>query len=93
MSTYAVQYTYAENSTESRDIHRPEHREHLSELHDQGVVRASGPLTDPDGALVIVDAESAQGAIDALAGDPFQREGLVADVTARSWTVVVGSVV
>lgn len=91
MSTFAVQYTYADNSADARAYNRPEHRAHLGELHDEGFVLLSGPLTDPDGALIIVAAESAQAAMDALAGDPFQREGLVADVSARSWTVVVGA--
>lgn len=90
MTTFAVHYTYAEGSAALRDSHRPEHRAHLAELHDQGVLRASGPLTEPDGALLIIEAESAQAALDALAGDPFQREGVVADAAARSWNIVIG---
>lgn len=90
MATFAVQYTYIDDA-ERVGAFRPEHRAHLAELHSQGVVALSGPLADgAPGALVIVRADSADAALAALDADPFWREQVIAERTAREWTVVVG---
>lgn len=89
MTLFAVQYTY----TDDADLvaaHRPEHREHLSDLHREGTLLLSGPLGGGPGALLIVVADSEQGALAALDGDPFLREQVIVDRSAREWTVVIG---
>src|SRR5699024_597542 len=73
VATYAVQYTYTEDADRVA-IYRPEHREHLAELHREGTLLLSGPLGDGPGALLIVVADSAEDALAALDGDPFKRE-------------------
>ena len=59
MSTYAVSYTYTDD-TVTRDEVRPSHREFLIALNADGVVRASGPVDGGVAALIIVEAESAE---------------------------------
>ncbi|WP_125777648.1 YciI family protein [Antribacter gilvus] len=93
MPTYAVTYTYTDD-TAQRDAVRADHRTYLSGLADDGVVRASGPLAPvagvPDGALLIFEAAS-RDALDALVdADPFVEAGLVAGRDVREWNVVIG---
>lgn len=91
MTLQIVTYTYL-NAPEVLDEVRPEHRAFLGGLADQGIVVASGPWADqePAGALLLLRTNSASAALDALADDPFQREGLVVDVTVREWNPVIG---
>ena len=91
MALFAVQYTYT-GDADRVAIYRPEHREHLNELHREGTLLLSGPLGGAPGGLLIVKAESEQDALAALDGDPFTREGVVIDRVAREWTVVIGEV-
>ncbi len=89
MAVFAVEYTYTEDADRVAQ-HRPEHREHLAELHREGTLLLSGPLSDGPGALLIVRADSADAALAALGGDPFQRERLIVDRSVREWDVVIG---
>ncbi|SLN02543.1 hypothetical protein FM106_23430 [Brachybacterium faecium] len=91
MATFAVQYTYTDDA-ERVAIHRPEHREHLAELHREGTLLLSGPLGDGPGALLVVAADSAEDALAKLDGDPFKRERVIVDRVAREWTVVIGAI-
>lgn len=89
MATFAVQYTYSDDADRLAAF-RLEHREHLAELHRQGTVLLSGPLGGTPGALLIVSADSVEDALARLDADPFRREGLILDRSAREWTVVIG---
>lgn len=96
MSLFAVHYTYTDD-TARRDEVRGDHRAYLGELADAGAVVLSGPLSplegEPDAALILVRATSATEALARLAEDPMQVNGLVANVTARGWNPVLGSIV
>ncbi|GAB3700781.1 YciI family protein [Nocardiopsis oceani] len=92
MAVYAIIYTYAENSSEARDRHRPAHREYLNELAERDINLCSGPF-GPDeapGGLLIVRADSAEEAVAYTDDDPFRTEGLVSDVSVREWVPVIG---
>ena len=89
MSTYAVSYTYTDDVA-TRDEVRPDHRAFLSALNADGVVRASGPVDGGVGALLILEAESADAALAILDEDPFALRGLVAERGVRQWDVVIG---
>jgi uncharacterized protein YciI len=93
MTTFAVTYVY-DDRADLRDVHRPAHRAFLTGLQAAGVLRASGPVTDGEmqGALLVVDAASAEAAGTILDSDPFATEGLVAARAVAEWTVVIGSV-
>ena len=92
MAIYAVTYTYAANSTEARDQHRPAHREDVGKLSEEGVNLVSGPFGpgDAPGALLLLRADSAEAALAYTEPDPFRTEGLVSDVSVREWIPVVG---
>ena len=51
---------------------------------------ASDGATQPDGALLIVRADSAAAVLSVLDADPFAREGLISDRGVRAWTPVFG---
>lgn len=92
MAVYAVTYTYAGNSTEARDQHRPAHRAYLNELSEQGVNLVSGPFgaEEAPGALLLFRAESAKEVLALVEADPFHVRGVVADVSVREWIPVLG---
>ncbi|MGV8968466.1 MAG: YciI family protein [Cellulomonas sp.] len=92
MTTFAVQYTYDDRDAR-RDEVRPAHRAFLEGLLEAGSLLASGPFADDGGApgaLLIVAADSDQGAADLLDDDPFARDGLLAARVIRAWIPVYG---
>lgn len=97
MTVFAVQYTYDHRSQE-RDQVRPAHRAFLGDLLTAGTLLASGPFTgatagveaEPDGALLLLRAESVAEAEQVLDGDPFALSGLIAERSLRSWDPVFG---
>jgi uncharacterized protein len=89
MSIYAVSYTYSDDVA-TRDEVRPSHRDFLRGLNAEGVVRASGPVDGGVGALVVLEAESAEDALRVLDADPFQLRGVIAERSVRQWDVVIG---
>jgi uncharacterized protein YciI len=89
MSIYAVSYTYSDDVA-TRDEVRPSHRDFLRGLNAEGVVRASGPVDGGIGALVVLEAESAEDALRILDTDPFQVRGVIAERSVRQWDVVIG---
>ncbi|GAA1488730.1 YciI family protein [Brachybacterium sacelli] len=91
MALFAVQYTYTDDADRVA-IYRPEHREHLDELHREGTLLLSGPLGGTPGGLLVVVAQSEEDALAKLDGDPFKREGVIIDRSAREWTVVIGEI-
>lgn len=94
MDTYAVIYTYAEDSHGARDTHRPEHKAFLEGHFEAGRLRVSGPLGQDGspGALLVFEAESADELLSLLDEDPFRREGLIAERTVRAWQIFFGGV-
>ncbi|TQL49142.1 hypothetical protein FB467_0207 [Ornithinicoccus hortensis] len=92
MTLYAVRYHYSDDS-DGRDQHRPDHRAFLGGLADEGTLVGSGPLGEdgPPGALIIVRGEDQQRVLELLREDPFQQQGLVEQVEAREWSVVLGA--
>ncbi len=91
MAVFAVTYTYTDDAQRVATF-RPEHREHLAELHREGTLLLSGPLDDGSTALLVVVADSADEALAKLDGDPFKRERVIVDRAAQEWTVVIGQI-
>ena len=89
MAVFAVTYTYTDDAQRVATF-RPEHREHLAELHREGTLLLSGPLGGGPGALLVVAADSVEDALAKLDGDPFKRERVIVDRVARAWNVVIG---
>lgn len=89
MALFAVQYTYTDDAEQVQTV-RPEHREHLRELLAAGTLLLAGPFVGAPGGLLVVRADSEEAALAALDGDPFLREGVIIDRSAREWTVSIG---
>ena len=97
MPTFAVHYVY-DDRTDLRDEVRPDHRRYLAALVDSGELLASGPFTgptvgrgdEPDGALLLVRADSPEGVAALLDDDPFMTRGLISARTVRPWNAVMG---
>lgn len=86
MAVYAVNYVYTDDEAK-RDEFRAEHREYLAA---SGIVLLSGPLGEPDGALIVVKSDSAAEVAAVLDRDPFKREGAIAERTIRPYKPVLG---
>lgn len=88
MAIFTVEYTYTDDD-QGRDKHRDEHRAYLG---GQESVLLSGPFLDfPAGALIIVSGEDEDSVTAMMDGDPFQREGLIAERRIREYNPVLGS--
>lgn len=69
---------------------RPAHVAFLERLNAEGCLAFAGPFLDaegkPCGSLVVVKADSLEGAQAMLAQDPYQAAGIFAETTLRPWT-------
>jgi uncharacterized protein YciI len=85
---YAVICTDKPDSVAIRKANRPEHLKYLQSLESKLVF--AGPFTEADGetmngSLIVIEAESLDGAKEIAAGDPFAKIGLFASVEIRPW--------
>ncbi|MEQ6898012.1 YciI family protein [Microbacterium sp. KR10-403] len=89
MSTFVVIYQYADDSEESRNVHRPDHVAFLTRLHDEGVLYMSGPLVDDPPRATLILEEADRAALEArMDQDPFFANGLIARRDIAEWRVV-----
>jgi uncharacterized protein YciI len=71
--------------TPERLAARPAHRNRLTTLHSENVVRMAGPFADDSGALILIEAPD-RAAVDAfLTADPYFSTTGVTVVRAREW--------
>ncbi len=66
---------------------RPAHRELLTGLHRDGIVRMAGPLADESGAVIVLDTADPQAVLDA---DPYFTTPGVTVVSVREWRPFLG---
>ncbi|WP_215523257.1 YciI family protein [Varibaculum prostatecancerukia] len=94
MALFAVEYFYDPAAAEKMNEVRPDHRVHLRGLHAQGIVKLVGSWVDDPhpGALIAVEAESAEDALTALAEDPFFLAGFITDRKVHQWNVIIGEI-
>lgn len=92
MNYFAVHYSYADGA-EAVVALRPEHREFLKTLRDEGTLVASGPYTDGGGsALILLRLPESATVADAEAlmnQDPFHRDRVLDGRTIRAWNPVL----
>ena len=89
MPIFAVTYLYTAPTNQIDEI-RPIHRAWLSELLEQKVLLASGPMLDTPEALLIFRSESAEELAKLLDNDPFDIAGCIGSRTIQSWNPVFG---
>lgn len=92
MATFAVTYTYADDSTDARNEHRAEHKDFLEAQFNAKRLLVSGPLgpDDSPGALLIFGGDSVEEIAALLDNDPFARENLIKKREIRSWNIFFG---
>lgn len=89
MPVFAVSYQYMAEAHQLDEI-RPIHRAWLSELLEQGVLLASGPMVDTPEALLIFQADSATELASQLDNDPFDIAGFIGTRSIQQWNPVFG---
>ncbi|TWF80643.1 hypothetical protein FHX44_116586 [Pseudonocardia hierapolitana] len=91
MTIYAVTYRYSEDVA-TRDRVRPEHREYLRGLADQGRLLLSGPFgpDEPAGALLILQAADKSEVAAMIEKDPFTTTGVITSSEIAEWEPVLG---
>jgi uncharacterized protein YciI len=68
---------------------RPQHRQYLMSLKDNGQLAAAGPFTDDSGALIVYEARSREEAEGFLKADPFNTHGIFVNYQLRPWNPVM----
>lgn len=90
MHTYAVEYTYSDDSARL-DAVREVHREFLRALvPDVLVVAGAYQEAEKPGALLVMRGESAAEVTEILDGDPFHLAGLIIARNVRLWNPGIG---
>ena len=86
MPFFITTYAYT-GDADARLAVRPVHRKFLAGLGDSLV--ASGP-TDDGGAVLVLDAGSAEEAAALLDDDPYRAGGFIGSRSVVGWDVVLG---
>lgn len=91
MAFFAVTMTHPDGEGWGR--HAAAHVAYLRELAAAGTLRASGPLFDGPlrAGFLILQAETREAVEAAVAGDPFARADLIAELTIRRWDPLFGA--
>lgn len=89
MSVFAVQYKFVDDSDAVAAI-RPNHREWLAGLLEEGVLLASGPMVDSPRALLIFSSDTIEFLNDLLNQDPYEIAGVLAERTISQWNPIYG---
>jgi uncharacterized protein len=91
MTIYAVTYRYSDDAA-TRDRVRPEHREYLRGLADQGLLLLSGPFgpDEPAGALLLFRAAGKAEVSALIEKDPFTANGVISSSEIMEWEPVIG---
>lgn len=83
----AVQLAYQNPDPERIEL-RPQHRDRLQRLTDEGKLFGAGPWADDSGALVVFSTDSVDEAKELIAADPYFHTPGVSVVAYHDWNVV-----
>lgn len=89
---YAIEYRYVTDQDEAMAEVRPSHRAFNGNLAEQDLLIAAGPYVGTHDALIVVRADSAEGALEMMDADPFYQQGFINERIVREWNPVIGSV-
>ena len=64
-----------------------EHARFMDALFDDGTIIMAGPFEDGSGSMVILAAESVEGAREIFLQDPWTREDILVAADVREWTI------
>ena len=86
--TFAITYHYVPDILERRQPHRAAHLERINQRVAEGKLLLAGAFADPvDGALLVVEAETAGEVFQWIAGDPYTQAGLLTGADVREMNV------
>jgi uncharacterized protein YciI len=76
-------------SGEKRVSTRPVHLEHLKSLGDKLILAGAlmGPDGNPEGSLLVLEADSLEAATKSFMADPFIEQGIFASVEVKPWRI------
>lgn len=89
---YTVEYHYVTDQDEAMGELRPAHRAYNGALAEKDLLIAAGPYVGTHDALIVVRADSPEGALELLDEDPFHQAGFIAERIPHEWNPVIGSV-
>lgn len=92
MATFLVDYTFTADTAAIRDESRPAHRAWLSNLCDEGILKASGPYPDGLGALLIFQTSDEDALKELIQHDPYVPVDAIEATSIRGWTPVFGPI-
>lgn len=94
MALFAIEYLYDPTQAAAMDEVRPEHRAHLRSLHDAGQIKLVGSWVDDPhpGALIAVEANDKDAALQVLKDDPFLSHNFILERKVHQWNVIIGSI-
>jgi uncharacterized protein len=90
MAVFVVEWTYAVDRA-TREVVNAEHKSHLRDLAERGVLLAGGPLPQNNGGLLVYRVENRATLAKILADDPYVRTGYVQQALIREWQVNFGA--
>ena len=78
-------------SLDKRLATRPVHLDHLNALGESLVYAGAlmGADGNPEGSLVVYEADSLEAATAALGADPFIKEGIFGSVEIKPWRIAI----
>ena len=69
----------------------PEHKVFMNDLYDKGLIYLAGPWVDGSGAMIVMNVDSAEAAMEIMREDPWAiHDNLVPD-HAMAWDVLINS--
>ena len=88
---YILFYKTVEDYVNRRVPYRNEHLALAQASRRRGEMVMAGALDDPpDGAVLVFQGDSPDGAEEFARRDPYVKAGLITEWTVRPWTVVIG---
>ncbi|MFA5330418.1 MAG: YciI-like protein [Prolixibacteraceae bacterium] len=89
---YILFYKTVDNYVEKRTPFREEHLALAQKAHENGSLVLGGALADPaDTAVLVFKGDSSRVAEEFVQSDPYIKNGLIAEWSIRTWTVVIGN--
>lgn len=98
MATFAIRYTYGENSEAAKAPYSEAHMQFLTAQFEAKRLLLSGRLLADEasgvaaGALLIVSGESLDDVTRLMDGEPFMQNGVVARREIAEWTIAFGEI-
>jgi len=66
-----------------------EHADFMNALHDRGAIYLAGPWVDGSGAMVIVNADDVEAAMEMFRDDPWALHDIQSAVRAQEWDILM----